>query len=325
MNTLFFGDSNDPWRNLAAEELMFLAPSAGMTLYLWQNANTVVIGRNQNAWKECRAELLEKEGGTLARRTTGGGAVYHDLGNLNFTFVCAREQYDLARQTGVILAAVQSLGVNAAFSGRNDLVTADGAKFSGNAFRFSKTAAMQHGTLLVSSDFEKLSRYLAPNPEKLRAKGVESVRARVVNLASLSSRIDVAAMRASVCEAFLNEYGASQTREVTTLDGESLQALYARNASWEWRMGATPRFDLALETRFSWGSLEVQLALEQGRIREATVFSDAMDETFIASLAPALQGARLSGDALAARVEALASENMETPAEIAAWFRGKSF
>lgn len=325
MNKLFFGDSNDPWRNLAAEEMMFLAPQSGMTLYLWQNANTVVIGRNQNAWKECRAELLEREGGKLARRTTGGGAVYHDLGNLNFTFVCAREHYDLARQTGVILAAVKSLGVNAAFSGRNDLVTADGAKFSGNAFRFSQTAAMQHGTLLVSSDFEKLSRYLAPSPEKLRAKGVESVRARVVNLAGLSSHIDVAAVRTAVCEAFLNEYGVYQTHPVCALDGERMQSLYARNASWEWRMGATPRFDLSFETRFSWGSLEVQLALEEGRILEAAVFSDAMDEAFIASLAPALQGARLAGEALAARIEALDCENVEMAAEIAAWFRTKSF
>ena len=123
----------NPWRNLAWEE--YLTKNCAddeAVFYLWQNAHTVVIGRNQNAWAECRIELMEKEGVTLARRSTGGGAVYHDLGNLNFSFVMPRGHYDMTRQLNVILAALRALGVNAEFTGRNDL-TVDGRKFSGNA------------------------------------------------------------------------------------------------------------------------------------------------------------------------------------------------
>ena len=316
MNMLFYGDSHDPWRNLAAEEVLFDAPGAGMTLFLWQNANTVVIGRHQNAWRECRASLLEAEHGKLARRTTGGGAVYHDLGNLNFTFVCPREQYDLARQTGVILEAVRGLGVDAAFTGRNDIVTAGGAKFSGNAFRFSKAAAMQHGTLLVSADMEKLSRYLAPSPEKLRAKGVASVRARVANLCEFGAHIDVSSVREAVRTAFLAEYGAYELREVQSLDPAKLGALYERNASWAWRMGAAPAFDVSFETRFAWGGVELMLSLRHGTVEHATCFTDAMDADLGQRVAGLLVGSVYEPAALAQR---LVDSDIPEDRDIAAW------
>ncbi|HWQ58414.1 MAG TPA: lipoate--protein ligase, partial [Clostridia bacterium] len=324
-NSFYLGDSFDPWRNLAAEEIMFDDPGEGMTLYLWQNANTVVIGRNQNAWRECRAQLLEEEGGRLARRTTGGGAVYHDLGNLNFTFACGRGLYDLARQTSVILEAVRALGVDAGFSGRNDLITADGAKFSGNAFRFSKTSALQHGTLLVAVEMERLARYLAPSPEKLRAKGVESVRARVKNLSEYGAHIKIDSVRDAVVRAFEAEYGPYEARAVRGLDEKKLASLTARNASWAWRMGATPQFDVCIETRFAWGSLEVQLCVEGGAVAHASVYSDAMDEAFVRLIAPALEGVRLEGAALAGRIQKFNSENMELAADIAAWLSSKTF
>ncbi len=325
MNRLFFGDSFDPWRNLSAEEAMFDAPGDAMTLYLWQNANTVVIGRHQNAWKECRASLLEQEGGRLARRTTGGGAVYHDLGNLNFTFVCPREAYDLARQTSVILEAVRALGVPAQFTGRNDLVTSEGAKFSGNAFRMTKTSAMQHGTLLIDVDMEKLSRYLAPSKEKLRAKGVESVRARVVNLREYGEHITVDSARAAVARAFAAEYGAHETHRVGDLGEARIAACYEKHASWDWRMGATPQFDIELETRFPWGSIELQLDVDRGFVRRAAVYSDAMDEAFVSRIAPALAGARLEGKELAERVKTLENQNMELASDIGFWIGGCAF
>ena len=186
MNTVITSVSTDPWHNLALEELLFTSGGEGTVLYLWQNRNTVVIGRNQNAWKECRADLLEREGGRLARRTSGGGAVFHDMGNLNFTFITPRGGYDLERQLGVILGAVRSQGIDAGFTGRNDLVTAGGGKFSGNAFCFSRDRGLHHGTILVDVDMDKLSRYLVPSADKLRSKGVDSVRSRVANLRELN-------------------------------------------------------------------------------------------------------------------------------------------
>ncbi|PKN46926.1 MAG: CTP synthase, partial [Deltaproteobacteria bacterium HGW-Deltaproteobacteria-20] len=154
----------DPWKNLAREE--FLAGDCAddeAIFYLWQNAHTVVIGRNQNAWSECRLDLLESEGGRLARRSSGGGAVYHDLGNLNYSFILPRTHYNMERQLGVVLAALRSLGVDAEFSGRNDLLL-EGRKFSGNAYQLTRRRGLHHGTLLLSVDMSKLSRYLNVDP-----------------------------------------------------------------------------------------------------------------------------------------------------------------
>ena len=131
---LYESKSFDPYLNLATEQyLMETVEEDACILFLWQNQNTVVIGKNQNAWKECRTDLLREEGGFLARRLSGGGAVFHDLGNLNFTFLMPQAEYDLDRQFSVIAEAVSMLGLHAERSGRND-VLAEGRKFSGNAF-----------------------------------------------------------------------------------------------------------------------------------------------------------------------------------------------
>ena len=222
MNRFLSGTTCNPWHNLAVEELLFDSPQQGVTLYLWQNRHTVVIGRNQNAWRECRTELLAKDGGRLARRTTGGGAVYHDLGNLNFTFVTPRGEYDLARQLSVILAAVRSLGVHARFTGRNDLVTDAGAKFSGNAFRFSREAGMHHGTLLVNVDMENLGKYLAPSPAKLAAKGVAiiMVSSELPEVLGMSDRVMV--VREGEVRGILNKEEANQESIMTLATGGEL-------------------------------------------------------------------------------------------------------
>ena len=174
--------SFDPYENLALEEALLNRVGEGeLILYLWQNERTVVIGKNQNPWKECRTALLAEEGGHLARRLSGGGAVFHDLGNLNFTFLMPAQDYDLPRQLTVIQRACRSLGIPAERSGRNDLL-ADGRKFSGNAFYKHNGKAYHHGTLMVDVDLDRVQRYLSPSKAKLAAKGVESVRSRVVNL-----------------------------------------------------------------------------------------------------------------------------------------------
>lgn len=316
MNRLLCGTATDPFHNLAVEEVLFGQQNGEITLYLWQNRHTVVIGRNQNAWRECRAALLAEDGGRLARRTTGGGAVYHDLGNLNFTFVTPRAAYDLERQLSVILSAVRALGVSAEFTGRNDLVTTSGAKFSGNAFRFSRETGMHHGTLLVAVSMENLGKYLAPSPAKLAAKGVESVRARVCNLSEYGAHITLDAVRAAVAEAFQKEYGPYEPLTEDALASDALSEAEARHASWQWRMGGSPAFDLQLETRFPWGGIELAFTLESGIIRAATAYSDAMDEAFIRALPNAFHGVPLMHAALADAARTLGGQMAQ---DIAAW------
>ncbi|NLB84050.1 MAG: lipoate--protein ligase, partial [Synergistaceae bacterium] len=136
-----------PWINLAFEENMISFASArGIILYLWRNQNTVVIGRNQNAWKECRTTLLEEEGGSLARRLSGGGTVYHDLGNLNFTFLTSHRLYDVSRQTEILVRALQFLGISAVRTGRND-ISVEGRKVAGNAYYSGKAGRFHHGSI----------------------------------------------------------------------------------------------------------------------------------------------------------------------------------
>ncbi len=317
MNQIIYSASTNPHYNLALEELLYENVN-GYCLYLWQNKNTVVIGRNQNAWKECRIDELEAEGGRLARRSSGGGAVFHDMGNLNFTFIAPADGYNVERQLGVIIKAVQSLGIKAHFTGRNDIVTESGAKFSGNAFRQNKTAGMHHGTLLVSVDMAKLGRYLVPSPAKLAAKGIDSVRSRVANLTEYRPSLTVEELKEAVAKAFSEEYGQCSLLLPSALDQAALEAKTQKYSSWEWNKGASPAFDLSLSNRFPWGELTLELSLEEGRITSLHPWSDAMDEAMVLSLPEALAGCRLNGDDLAAAAASLGTTEAE---DIARWLR----
>jgi len=317
MNHIIYTDSTNPHYNLALEEMLF-ETEQGFCLYLWQNKNTVVIGRNQNAWKECRIDQLEAEDGRLARRSSGGGAVFHDMGNLNFTFVTPLEGYDLTRQLGVIISAVQSLGIKAGFTGRNDIVTESGAKFSGNAFRKNSAAGMHHGTLLVNVDMDKLSRYLVPSPAKLAAKGIESVRSRVANLTEYRPSLTIDELKDAVARAFIKEYGQCSTLSEASLDPQILAEKTARYSSWDWNKGASPAFDLSLSNRFSWGELTLELSMEKGRVTHVHPWSDAMDEALVLSLPSALSNCRMDNKEMAAAVAALSTPEAN---DIADWLR----
>lgn len=287
-NYLLYSTGTNPHRNLALESaLMEKIQPGDFCMYLWQNKHTVVIGRNQNAWKECRCELLKEEGGTLARRSTGGGAVYHDLGNLNFTFAASPERYDLNMQLGLILDALNSAGLRAEFTGRND-ITLDGRKFSGNAFKHTKTCSIQHGTLMVSVNMETLSRYLRPSESKLKAKGVDSVRSRVCNLSEYAPDLTIDKLKELLETVYRAKMGEVTLMREDDLDISQLYPLYS---SWEWNYGETPAFDVSLEKRFPWGGVELMLALDKGAVKTATAYTDAMDADLGQKIKSALEGA----------------------------------
>lgn len=301
---LYESGSFDPHYNLAVEQVLLESAKDRCILYLWQNENTVVIGRNQNPWKECRTTLLREEGGYLARRLSGGGAVFHDLGNLNFTFLMPQEDYDLTRQFTVIREAVQSLGIRAELSGRNDIL-AEGRKFSGNAFYKNGKQAYHHGTLLVDADMVRLSRYLNPSKAKLQAKGVDSVRSRVINLKELMPGLTIDLLKSALKKAFSDVYALPiQVLSEADLNPERIRELTLRNRSWDWNYGQKLPFTLECEERFPWGSLQLQLQIENGVIRGAHVYSDAMDWELAPLLEKALDGCRFDREALRQRLTA---------------------
>lgn len=276
--SVFESHSFDPYWNLAVEKYLLdtVVPNQCI-LYLWQNENTVVIGRNQNPWVECRTTLLEQEGGKLARRLSGGGAVFHDIGNLNFTFLVSNENYDVDRQLSVIQQACAAAGIAAEKSGRNDLLV-NGCKFSGNAFYQSKTSAYHHGTLLVDVNMDKLSRYLSPSKAKLEAKGIQSVRSRVINLKELSNSLTVAKLKALMRSGLETVYGCISD-DITIPESalNQIQLDANKNSSWDFLYGTPIPFTFTCEDRFSWGSVQLQLEAKNGIIRAAKLFSDAMD------------------------------------------------
>lgn len=293
------------------EGLLLSLPDNQAILFLWQNEHTVVVGAGQNAWRECNTALLEKEGGRLARRSSGGGAVYHDLGNLNFSFIVPRADYDVDRQLRVVQSAVRACGLNAEKTGRNDL-TVDGRKFSGNAFRLMKNSALHHGTLLIDSDMEKVSRYLTPDQDKLKAKGVKSVSSRVVNLSELGS-VTVEKLASALQSAFSEEYGRAEISTAEKAELPMLGELLEKYRSWDWNYGSSPEGLIEIGRRFPWGGVQIHAKVVGGRVQEIRVYTDSMDETLAPRLMEALSSGLWRGEALAERAEAI------NEAEIAGW------
>lgn len=320
--------SHDPWFNLALEEFLMqkliraVDGESDLTsiLYLWQNQNTVVIGRNQNAWVECCTAKLEAEGGHLARRSTGGGAVFHDLGNLNFSLLLPEADFNLDRNFQMIVDTVKKEGIDAERSGRNDILV-DGLKFSGNAFRMNRGVGLHHGTLLVHSAFERVARYLTVNPAKLVSKGVASVRSRITNLQVLRPDITVEMLSAAMENSFIRTFCSIdetikddcgvQIERLTDEDfagDPALLALTEQFASWNWRFGESIQFDSQIESKFEWGHIQICLNIQRGIVIKAQIYSDALDCDFIDAVIASLNGARFHSNILAEAVLRNASD-----------------
>lgn len=301
----------DPRRNLAIEETLLRRVQSGCAvLYLWQNQNTVVIGRNQNAENECKIQALEADGGILVRRLSGGGAVYHDLGNLNFTFCVPMEDFDVGRQTEVILQAVRSLGIKAEKNGRNDL-TAEGCKFSGHSYYKTGNRGFHNGTLMVEVDKSLLERYLTVSPLKLKAKGVASVRSRVVNLKELKPDLTVTVLKAALVNAFGEVYGLPVHRmEEASLDTAVLADCLAQFSSPRWTYGSSRPLDYSREARFDWGTVRLDYSLKGDTISEAALWSDGLDAEGLSQIPALLKGAVPSSPMLAERLETVLSPDM---------------
>lgn len=263
---------------------------------LWQNENTVVIGKNQNAYAEVELEYAKASGIRIARRLSGGGAVYHDMGNINYTFITSCEKaaaLDYAYFTRPIIEALASLGVKANLSGRNDL-ECEGKKFSGNAQYTSDGRILHHGTLLFDVDAEILSRVLRVDKEKLAYRAVKSHKGRVGNLAPLLGNITVEDFIARIEEHVLNATGAER---IAAPADEEVDALVRRNASFEWIFSEKrylTDYTVKRRKKYPFGIVCVDMTLSGECIEEIVFSGDFFGIQPVAGLEDALRGKRLA-------------------------------
>ncbi len=274
----YISKSTNPYYNLAIEKYLFdHIEEDSLILYLWRNENTIVIGQNQNPWAECNCNLIEKHGVKIARRLSGGGAVYHDVGNLNFTFLSKTRDYNLTNNLNIIKSALALSNIEAVVSGRND-ISCEGKKFSGNAFYNCNHNSYHHGTLLINTDLEKLNLYLTPPKSKLDLKGIKSVKSRVMNLAEVSKNLTIDETKKNMLSAFASFYGLP-LYEIETPDDKYILPLVDKYSSWEYIYGSALPFSISLKEQFLWGNVELLLSIQKGHISSLNVYTDSLDFT----------------------------------------------
>ena len=285
----------DPFLNRAVEQYLTEHQEEDtVTLYLWKNQRTVVIGYNQNPYAECNVKLLLDESGHLMRRGTGGGAVYHDLGNINFSFIADKKLYDVRKQLSVIQEALGGYGLETEISGRNDL-TCLGRKFSGNAFAKGTTNNLHHGTILIKTDGTMMQRYLIVDKAKLLKNGVKSVASRVVNLSELVPELTSENIKQPLIEAFEHVYGEKALKlgfdELAELP--EVQAIREKISSFDFLFGRWEQFKTTKKARFAWGGAEIALKVDEANaiIKDVQIASDCLDTESITTAETLLTGA----------------------------------
>ena len=299
--------STDPHFNLALEQHVFDNLDQGHSYFmLWQNSKAVIVGKHQNTIAEINAAYVRELDIAVVRRLSGGGAVYHDLGNLNFTFIAdsGGPGFDFATFCKPVAGALVKIGAPVEISGRNDM-TIDGKKISGNAQYMKRGRVMHHGTILYDSDLEVLGRALAAPPDKIESKGIKSVRSRVTNIKPyLKSGLDTAWFRDRLRDLMFKEY-AMQTYALTPDDLKAVRRLrdtvYSR---WDWNYGSSPAYSLCKERRVEGcGKIEVHMDVGEGKIRGIAFYGDYFGNGDSAELALKLQGLPLEENALRRALE----------------------
>ncbi len=271
----------DPYFNMAAEE--YLLKHFDEDIFtLWRNENAIIVGKHQNTLAEINVDHVREKGVKVVRRLSGGGAVFHDLGNLNFTFISNAKnaddiKIDFKHYTMPILEVLKSLGVNAEFSGRNDLLI-DGMKISGNAEHIyqQKKRTLHHGTLLFTSQIADLSAALKVNPLKFQDKAVKSVRSRVTNISShLAEPISVTAFYDLIIDYMSKKYVDFKFYEYSAEDIVEIEKLAEEKyKTWEWNFGYSPKYTFQKMIRTEGGSIEIYLYVEKGIIEDCKFYGD---------------------------------------------------
>ena len=285
---------NDPSLNLAMEEYVLKnLPSEESYFLFYINRPSIIVGKNQNTIEEVNQAYIDKHQIDVVRRISGGGAVYHDTGNLNFSFITdddGHSFHNFKKFTMPIVQALQSMGVNAEMTGRNDIQVGQ-AKISGNAMVKVKNRMFSHGTLMLNCDLNEVQKALKVNPAKIKSKGVKSVRKRVANIEEfLEQPIDIEEFKKIILKTI---FGENEVEEyiLTEEDWKNIKQLSdEKYRTWEWNYGSNPKYNIEREEKFEKGFIQIKLDVKKGRIERAKLFVDFFGEGDVTELEHALVG-----------------------------------
>jgi len=295
---VIFNPSLEPYFNLASEEYL-LENCLDDCFMLWRNGKSVIIGKNQNAYSEVDLSFCDANGIKVVRRLTGGGAVFHDPGNINFSFVtdAKEEGINFLPYIDRICNALESFGICAAPNGRND-IESEGFKISGNAqcrydTKDGRTRLLHHGTLLFSADMDSLSGALNASGEKLRSKGIKSVRSRVKNIRDMNAYSGPQGSEAFAKALLEGMYGL-QREDLSKAEKKEIEKLAEKKYSrWEWNFGKSPEFSVTKKVRFPWGGIEISYCAKRGIIESIEIRGDFFATGDISELERSLIGVSL--------------------------------
>lgn len=289
-------ENNNPRYNLALEEYV-LKNLDGEYFFLWQNEPTIVIGKHQNTISEINLDYVEKKGIHVVRRMSGGGAVYHDLGNINFSFIQEKKDladFDFSFFTRPIVDLLGELGIKAEFNSRNDLAI-DGKKFSGNAQYIFKKKILHHGTLLFNSEMEELVNSLKVSKDKIESKGLKSIKSRVANIKDhigKDSKIkEVSDFKDALFEHMKNRMEEFEEYVLTENDKKEIEKLKKEKYDkWEWNYGESPEADIHRQRKYTAGKVESYIKLKDGLIENIKLYGDFFSSREIEDLESGLKG-----------------------------------
>lgn len=294
---MLFIDSHitNPYFNLAMEEYLLKNFSEDIFI-LWRNEPAIIVGKNQNTISEVNVEYVKENSIPVVRRLTGGGAVFHDLGNINFTFISTNDHKsfnNFRKFTQPIIDVLKSLNVEAEFSGRNDLVI-QGRKFSGNAQCNYKDKVMHHGTLLFSSEIKDLSAALKVKPSKFEGKAVKSVASRVTNISEhLKSTLSIIQFKGMVMNHIAKEKESGTVYKFSEEDIKNINKLVEEKYStWQWNFGNSPKYSFTNEFKYSGGNVEIRLNVDKGLIKDVKIYGDFFGKCDVSEIENALIGVR---------------------------------
>ena len=297
---VYRSSETDIFAHLAFEEYLLnnVSPEQRI-LYIWKSHDAIVIGKNQNPWSECLVYDAQEHNIAIARRLSGGGTVFHDEGNLNFTFISSQNHYNFDVQIHIIQSALLQFGIKSEIR-KNNIITTNGKKCSGNAFCHRKKRSLHHGTLLINSNLDKIIHYLHPSTSSIKTHAIASNSYPIINLTELNSSLTFDAVAEQIITEFCNREPSYEIRDVEKkwFEDQQLNLLIKKYRSEDWTYYETPAFEINWERKFSWDLFHIKLKIHKGQIANVEICSDALDDYLKKEIKKALTQSRFGSNSI---------------------------